>query len=263
MMQEDKKIKISVYENRIVVNIHPYNPFFNDEYVSSLPPTPQKVIKRDQPFMSKRQEAKNLKRSRKKLFNVCLDYDKCVFMTLGTSGEMAWDNLLAEFNKFLANARYKYGSFKIIRKVECYCNGFNRFHIHLILIFDNARPTISRNWLEKHWVHGKVHFEYLWKNREYGVLEYITLVKPENFHPTNRLFTKYPANAKIIGYSPELVKDRPIYEREISIEQYNAIINEAKKCSGKIFYDGHYYDKDKYCLDRVYLHDIDDLLDKM
>ena len=49
MTQEDKKIKISVYENRIIVNIHPYNPFFNDEYVSSLPPTPQKVIKRDQP----------------------------------------------------------------------------------------------------------------------------------------------------------------------------------------------------------------------
>ena len=263
MNQEDKKIKISVYENRIIVNIHPYNPFFNDEYVSSLPPTPQKVIKRDQPFMSKRQEAKNLKRSRKKLFNVCLDYDKCVFMTLGTSGEMAWDNLLAEFNKFLANARYKYGNFKIIRKVECYRKGFNRFHIHLILIFDNARPTISRNWLEKHWVHGKVHFEYLWKNREYGVLEYITLVKPENFHPTNQLLTKYPANAKIIGYSPELVKDRPIYENEISVEQYNAIINETKKCGGKIFYDGHYYDKDKYCLDRVYLHDIDDLLDKM
>lgn len=263
MIQEDKKIKISVYKNRIIVNIHPYNPFFNDEYVSSLPPTPQKVIKRDQPFMSKRQEAKNLKRSRKKLFNVCLDYDKCVFMTLGKSGEMAWDNLLAEFNKFLANARYKYGNFKIIRKVECYHKGFNRFHIHLILIFDNDRPTISRNWLEKHWVHGKVHFEYFWKNREYGVLEYITLVKPENFHPTNRLFTKYPANAKIIGYSPELVKDRPLYDTEISVEQYNTIINEVKKCGGKIFYDGHYYDKDKYCLDRVYLHDINDLLDKM
>ena len=47
------------------------------------------------------------------------------------------------------------------------------------------------------------------------------------------------------------------------MEQYNAFINEVKKCQGKIFYDGHYYDKDKYFLDKVYVHDADDILDKI
>ena len=266
MINEDKrehKVKVSVFKDRVEINIHPWNPLKDIKYIESLPPIPQKVKNPEKPFMTKRQDARSLKRWRKKLFKIKLDYDKFIFMTLGTQEEMTWNEVLKKFNLFLSNLRYKYGDVKIVRKIECYNNGFNRYHIHVILIFNDVRPSLSKDWLKEHWKYGKVHFEYGWKNKQYGVLEYITNVKECNFNPNDKMLTKYPENAKVISVSPDLIKEKAYYSIDWTKEQYNSFINEVKKCQGQIFYDGHYYGKDKYCLDRVFIHNAEDIINKL
>ena len=254
---EDKRNVVYVYENRIVIKLHDYNPRNDWRFIENLPPVPQRIRNDEFPFITIKQYIRQMKRSRKKLYNFVLDENKCKFITLSTRDEIDWDSFKYEIEKFRSNLKYKYGAYEYICAVECFCKGMNRYHAHLILIFPNERPSFERDWLKDHWKLGYVHVENSWKNKTYGLVEYITLIDKEN-----KGFTKFPQFARLITTSLKIKKDFN-YKMYWTKEQLESFILEVKKCGGNIFYDGHYFTKDKYCLDTIFIHNADEIISKI
>ena len=74
---------------------------------------------------------------KREFFHRCeFEHTKCKFMTLNTQGEISIEELNYTLKKFLGKLEYEYGKFEYVRALECYEKGINRYHYHLILVYD-------------------------------------------------------------------------------------------------------------------------------
>ncbi len=253
----EKSFEVEVFSNKVAINVHPFNPNRSGNYVCPWTLGKSKVFKSE--YTPTREYKRTLKRARKMLFGLDLQYDKMKFLTLGTNEEMTWKEIVARCKSFINKLKNEYEGINYIRTIEHYQNGTNNYHIHIIVIFKDKAPVLNRDWLKEHWQYGHVDVKNGIKNREVGVIEYITLFKTSNLQQDNLYLTKYPSNARFIVFSKNLLKEKKemSYKMNWTEEQYNSFMNEVKSTNGQVFYDGHYYDKDKYCLDKVYIHDAD------
>jgi hypothetical protein len=82
--KEDRQYKITTYDDeRIKIQFNTFNPFKERTIINMVPPTKKINIKN--PYMSRTQYTRTLRKNRKILFDLKLDYERCLFLTLTTS----------------------------------------------------------------------------------------------------------------------------------------------------------------------------------
>lgn len=124
-----------------------------------------------------------------------------------------------------------------IRAVEV-CKKSKLFHIHLILVFNDRVPQISKSELEKLWKLGVVSLKNK-VNNIYGLIEYITLNVKIVSQPYNKTLSYFPRGAKIIASNIKSFSE--VREIEISNDEISNLIAYAQKNNLHIRYDEHYY----------------------
>lgn len=261
-----KTFKVTTYkdEHKVKVEYHTnYKPF---KYKSSpTRHTSLKVKNKEYPFMTLTQYIKTLNRKRVELNNLCLKDENCLALTLTTKFCNTWQELNLMFQVFINNVKRNFANAKYIRAFEPHEKG-NHFHIHLLLIFENAIPTqMNELWVSKHWKHGRIDFKTTWDTN--GFIDYITCADNRNvINPldTDIVYTKFPQWVKVISCSQNIPKsciDNVKYVDEIELKQLRQefIDNHPldhkpflKKCKHK------YIDKSTgeivECIDREFWH---------
>lgn len=193
------------------------------------------------PFMSKEKYIKALKRYKRKLCEVKIDAEKCLFLSLGTNIEMSFKTITANLNKFIKAVKNKFGKVQYIRSIECYENGYDRYHVHLILIFDEKKVVPEQSWLKKHWIYGTVFVEHLWKNYEDGLKNYICAYDGNCIQKENPDYTKYPVFTKIVCTSNNLgmKETKTLFESDYSF--VNSVLTNCKEIDNNAKYSKSYH----------------------
>ena len=129
--------------SNIIINTHP-NQFLGIR----KPITKSKSSQRDG-YMSKDDYIDTLNRKKDFLYRCKFEHTKCKFMTLNTQQEISIEDLNYTLKKFLGKLEYEYGKFEYVRALECYNKGTNRYHYHIILVYNKSCPNIELKWLKK------------------------------------------------------------------------------------------------------------------
>lgn len=244
-----------INDERLIINMHSYNPFKNRAVWNG-----NKRSKHYNQFMSKKEYFKNMRKWCARLWQYQIDSSKCKFITLTLKENLDWDTLITKFQIFIKAVRRNFGaSIEFIRGIEVQ-EYSHHFHIHLILIFEDTPPIMTKEWIEKHWKYGSIYIDEETNVYDiYGLMEYLTLFKIGSIQDKCSGSTYFPKGAKIIATS--LTKTADIREIEISEDHYKMIRDYYDKefyaYDGKqIREDGHLYvvdGKTHYCLDKVYI----------
>lgn len=243
------KFKVTVYKNNTILmkRKNTVNTFANcvkkDYWI-------RKIVNEEYPYLSKQLYKKALNRHFYKLHELEVNADNCVFLTLGTSNTMTFNEINNEFLRFAKSFKYKYNYKNYIKAVECYENGFDRYHIHSIFIFESEKPTLNREWLKKHWVFGEVFIEHLYKDYEDGLLNYICSYDKNCIQKNQEDFTKYPQFAKFITASHNIEKKQVLNEFECDKDFMSGILKSVNEIdyNAKINFETHLYNNQQ-CLD--------------
>lgn len=91
-----------------------------------------------------------LREKEEELKLVRFDEGKTLMLTLGTSESIEYHCFQNAVKKFITIFRYHYGKVEYIRGIECYRDGLNRYHCHLIAFFQEKAPTMNQQWLKEH-----------------------------------------------------------------------------------------------------------------
>lgn len=181
-------------------------------------------VNRNEP-MTKAAFKKTLNRYFERLYELDLDDEKCLYVTLTISNaKYNFYNLICSRFKYFVNLvkdKVQDDYVGVIRFVEMQAKGF--FHIHCILVF--KRKNINLTWrdLHKFWGWGYVRVQPV-KNR-FGLFDYSTNQK-HGAENDNDKFTRYPKGAKIIYISPNLPKSKGEFISTISSE-YTELLNDS------------------------------------
>lgn len=193
---------------------------------------------------------------KREFFHRCeFEHTKCKFMTLNTQGEISIEELNYTLKKFLGKLEYEYGKFEYVRALECYEKGINRYHYHLILVYDKPCPKIDLKWLKKHWVLGNVNIKNLIFKKEYGVLNYITTFKKNNIQDNNKQLTKFPKGCKIITCSNGL-KEQIIDDSYEALREFLSNILKIADLFGVDYYLKKHFYQGKECIDKAYFTNV-------
>lgn len=252
--------KLKIYDdNRIMVQYNNINTFNNAHYFNPI----RRSLNDYYPYMSTKDYVRTIRRKRKELFELNIDKNHCIFLSLTTEKSWAFDRVIDMLKIFIRAIRRTFSDIQYIRAIESYTRGVH-FHIHLLIIFNNNIPkAFNSSWVNKHWEYGITDFQKVFD--PYGFIDYITLYKDENINHSRKRFTKFPKNAKIISSSRNIPKSQ-FEERIVDEEELEKIFNhynnkniESNNRELFVFKDGHYYVDDKngpnnYCLDKEYWH---------
>lgn len=250
---DEKKYQVKIYDNeRIIVSMHSYNPFKSRTEWNG-----HKRSKNYNEYMSKKDYFKTIRRWSEKIWKLNIDSNKCKFITLTLKEDMSWEVLLNKFTSFMYSIRRNFGNnTQYIRAVELQENS-KRFHIHLVLVFEDNPPNISIKWIEDHWPYGYIHRENV--NDVYGLMQYLTLFDTNALQSKSQGATHFPKNAKILSTSIKPSTAERIIEINESEYKY------LRSYYDRLYYaedgkyikeDGHIYNDNgetKYCLDKVYI----------
>lgn len=245
-----KTYKAKIYGNRMIVSMHPFNPFKNKTTYSG-----KRQSKNYVGYMKKKDYEKTLKRQFMELAQLDIASDKCNFITLTFGHSIAWEDLLKAFRQFMKAVSRHFCKVEYIRGVEIQEES-THYHIHIILIFPDTPPPISNDWLAKYWGYGLSHIE----NNVYdvdGLIDYITLFKIGSCQKDCFNATYFPKGARIITTSYNIPKKKA-FEVELSEEEYLHLVqihaNDYYNNKGKPIREyGHYYPNNNgeaaYCED--------------
>lgn len=261
-----KNIKITTYknENKVKVEYHAnYQPYKYKSKIKNC--TMSKIKNIEYPFMTLAQYIKTLNRKRIELNDLFLKEENCISLTLTSQNCCTWKKLNSMFSVFMRTIKRNFANTKYIRAFEPHEKS-NRFHVHLLLIFENTVPTtMNELWVSKHWKHGRIDFKPTWDTN--GFIDYITCAKNKNvINPVNAdiVYTKFPQWVKVISCSQNIPKscvDSVKYVTETKLKQLRQeFINNhpidhkpfLKKCRHKFINKetGEIID----CLDREFWH---------
>lgn len=239
-----KQIKI-IDDERIIIKNNYHNPFKSRQVWNGK-------HKSNNDLMTIKNYKKTIRRWQDKIYELNIDYSKCVFITLKFDDIITWDNIIIKFNCFLRDIRRKFKQvLQYLRAIEVH-KYTKMFHIHLILMFEDKPNNVKD--IEKFWHCGDFHIvEEIYDI--YGLLEYLTLFK--NGCYKDNTFTYFPNNAKII--SSNFKTSQNIRNIEISQEHFEFIKHFyiTKESKNKMRVSKHTYydyltDKKVDVIDRYY-----------
>lgn len=173
-------------------------------------PTPRRSfppVNRNEP-MTKTAYRRTLNRYFERLIELDLESEKCLSVTLTIRNEKynTYDKICDRFKHFADEVRFskKVGKSYLgaVRFIEVQERGF--FHIHCILVFDNANIKLTWKDLYRMWGWGYVRVTPVYYL--IGLIDYLTNIKHGVDSNPNNKFTRYPKGAKIIYISPNLPK---------------------------------------------------------
>ena len=258
---KEREYKVTLFRDRMKIQYNIKNVFKSAKVKNRVLPT--KKRDKENPYMTTQQYTKTLKKFKNKLYDLDIQANKSVYITLTTSSISLWNDLKSRFQALILCLKRNFGKIYYIRAIESHDKD-NHFHIHMIVMFENEIPTnLNKEWIEKHWKQGFVDYKNV--SEPYGIIDYMTTFKSENINPTNDKYTKLPQFVQVISHSVDFPKSE---KKEIitTKNEMSEIVDSFKEyCfeeTGKqayVYSDGHkYIDKDTgeiiYCLDRQYLH---------
>lgn len=106
---------------------------------------------------------------------------------------------------------------------------------------------------------GRVDVRNLWAEKEGGLIHYLTKRKNGNINNEKPWLTKYPQFVKFIRTSRNLPMEE-FYEEDWTAEQLEIFKEKAKESGARINNVGHYYGADKYCLDKMFIEQAEDVV---
>ena len=251
-----KEIEI-IDDERIIIKNNSNNPFKNrKEWLGGT------KNKSENKYMSKLNYKKTIRRWQKKVYELSIDYKKCLALTLKFDNKIEWDDLIRKFNVFIRDLRKDLNEkVDYIRAVEVHKISKN-FHIHLILVFEDYKPKLEIENLKKIWEYGKIFVEENIYNI-YGFLEYLTLFKQGSYKDFKD--SNFPNKAKII--STTLKTSKNIRNITITDEHFDFINNyyQSKDNGNMIRKTGHYFfdpetNKNCFAVDKYYLQSSKDFI---
>lgn len=215
-----------------------------------------RVRNEQQPFITVKQYENAIYRYEKKLKVDLINHDYKVLM-LPTNIEMDYFVFQAEVKKFIANFRYEYKDTEYINAIECYENGFNRFHSHLLVIFKDKAPAMNEKWLKDHWGFGKVVIRDPREFEESDAIRYLTKYKWNNVQDENPKLTKFPQFAKFVSTSRNLPKANITSQENVD---YKTAVNTAntllQQQGAKVNKRTHFHDNNVY-FDGATIYNVD------
>ena len=258
------KYQVIITNNRITINLHPFNPNRNKSFgtnnnISSV---------RLNEYMSCKDCNKLLKRYQKKLFQMEIDSENTFFITLTLKNVLEYNSLLNEFHRFYVGLNRKFGKFEYLRVIQF--QNCNKYHIHIIIKFYVFPNNLNKNVLEKMWKNGIVHLEPV--DNVYNLIQYVTRFNKNCVQETNPHLTCFLKNSKIISYSKKFTIETEQTITYINNQQLKFILetyfNKFKNGIGEyVRIDNHkFYNPKTYqyetCYDRIFIQSDNDFIQK-
>ncbi len=150
---------------------------------------------------------------------------------------MTWKEIIEKFKIFMNSIKRKYNIVGYIRAIEIQKRS-KRFHVHLILVFGDVVPRITREDIQRLWKYGNID---IGRNvyDVYGLIEYLTLNKSLMRQEDDNSLSYYPKGAKIIATS---LKEKAEYrEIIISDEEIENVLQFCRDNDKHIRYESHEY----------------------